>query len=1097
MRSLRLGTARGPLTGLLQFDRPWPAGPGPVVWGGARPTARRHAPGRIRSLRRRRWLMPAVGFVAVLAVLAAVEVRTSWFQSRLLVAATSRIGYAVDTGPSSAIRFPGTGPYDLRLGYAGLSHSATRLTGEGFEIQGQARWSPLAFALGHLGLSAIGDEKGQAGLVVLDRAGRPLHAARYPRQVFHRFEEIPSVVVRSLLFVENRELLEQAHGNPAIEYARLGRAVLDLGLQRLDPGHPVSGGSTLATQLEKVRHSAAGRTATVWDKSVQMASASLRAYRQGQPTLSTRQRIVVDYLNALPLGAVAGHGEVIGLADGLTVWYGADIDVVGRQLANIESISEADADLHGRAVAYRQALTLLLAARRPTSYLVRDPAALDERVDAYLRLLAAQGVIPPALRDASLDVRLEPRRRVAVAPAPFVERKAADGVRVELLSRLGVPSLYALDRLDLTVRTSLDADATDAVTAVLRQIADPRQAREAGLTGSRLLATGHPGRVTYSFTLYERGPFGNHLRVQADTFDGPLNINEGTRLELGSTAKLRTLVTYLETVEALHGEYAGLTPDDLRRVSPHPRDRLTRWAVDYLARADDRRLDAMLEAAMERRYSASPGEAFFTGGGVHRFGNFDAADNGRVMTVREAFERSVNLVFIRLMRDIVRYHVERLPDAAGVLDDASHPRRHEYLARFADEEGREFLRRFYGVHREGTTVARLARLASARGTSATRLAVIFRTVRPEAGIEAFGDFLRHHGVARELSGARTAQLYEQHAPGRWNLQDLGYLARVHPLELWLVAYLDRHPAATFAEVVEASADARREAYLWLFRTRNQRAQDRAIQTLVEADAFERVHASWARLGYPFASLVPSYATAIGSSGDNPAALSELVGIVQSGGLRLPRVRLESLHFGESTPYETHVGRVRARPDRVMSVAVAALVAGELRGVVQHGTGRRVSGGAALADGRTLAIGGKTGTGDNRFETAGASGRTSRVINRTAAFVFTIGDRFFGTVTAFVPGPDAARYEFTSALPVQVFKSLLPPLEPVLAAAPAHAALVAAPSAAVAKLASGVESRQWDVRRSRADLGRGADPVDVRRRTPVLEARRPLRLLRLP
>lgn len=55
----------------------------------------------------------------------------------------------------------------------------------------------------------------------------------------------------------------------------------------------------------------------------------------------------------------------------------------------------------------------------------------------------------------------------------------------------------------------------------------------------------------------------------------------------------------------------------------------------------------------------------------------------------------------------------------------------------------------------------------------------------------------------------------------------------------------------------------------------------------------------------------------------------------------------------------------------------------------------------------------------------------RVVNRTAAFLFTLGDRFFGTVVAHVTGPDAARYRFTSALPVPVFKALVPALLPLV------------------------------------------------------------------
>jgi len=57
---------------------------------------------------------------------------------------------------------------------------------------------------------------------------------------------------------------------------------------------------------------------------------------------------------------------------------------------------------------------------------------------------------------------------------------------------------------------------------------------------------------------------------------------------------------------------------------------------------------------------------------------------------------------------------------------------------------------------------------------------------------------------------------------------------------------------------------------------------------------------------------------------------------------------------------------------------------------------------------------------------------SRKVNRTATFVFVIGERFFGTITAYVREPYAAHYDFTSALAVQLLKSLGPALQPLLA-----------------------------------------------------------------
>jgi len=87
--------------------------------------------------------------------------------------------------------------------------------------------------------------------------------------------------------------------------------------------------------------------------------------------------------------------------------------------------------------------------------------------------------------------------------------------------------------------------------------------------------------------------------------------------------------------------------------------------------------------------------------------------------------------------------------------------------------------------------------------------------------------------------------------------------------------------------------------------------------------------------------------------------------------------------------------------------------------------------------------GKTGTGDQRFNVFAKGARLieSRKVNRSATFVFAIGDRFYGTLTAWVHEPYAARYEFTSALSVQLLKSMAPALQPLLESAPAKTASV--------------------------------------------------------
>ena len=97
-------------------------------------------------------------------------------------------------------------------------------------------------------------------------------------------------------------------------------------------------------------------------------------------------------------------------------------------------------------------------------------------------------------------------------------------------------------------------------------MAEPEYAKAAKLQEAQLLGRADPAAVLYSFTLYERGENANLVRVQTDNFNQPFDLNEGAKLELGSTAKLRALATYLDVIAALHERYGGLTREALRAV---------------------------------------------------------------------------------------------------------------------------------------------------------------------------------------------------------------------------------------------------------------------------------------------------------------------------------------------------------------------------------------------------------------------------------------------------------------------------------------------------------------------------------------------------
>mgnify|MGYP001171357554 FL=1 len=983
---------------------------------------------RARRRRVAQWLLVAVVLLAVAAVLV-VEARTSRVQARLFAPFDAGLRIEVEPGPNKAMSFPDRGPYDTRLGYARLPVFLGRLDESGFRIDSQARSSPRLQKVVARGLFPIYREKTQAGLRIVDGAGRVIHSGRYPDGIYESFEGIPPAVVSALLFIEDRQLLDEGRPylNPAINWGRLARAVVVDARARLGNDARMIGASTLATQIEKFRHSPDGRTSSAREKLRQMLSASLRAYQGGPETLAARRLIVVDYLNSVPLAAAPDHGEVHGLDDGLRAWFGADLAAVNHALADERAPASA------RAQAYKRILALILSARRPSYYLVEDRRGLEDFTDSYLRLMSQEGIIDGTLRDAALAERLEFRTR-SLPSVDYTERKGANLMRARLSSLLGVPALYDLDRLDLTARSTLVEPAQEAVTRLLRSLRDPGTVQALGLKGFHLLDDrGDPARVIYSFTLYEKTDRANRVRVQTDSFDQPFDINAGARLDLGSSAKLRALVSYLEVVAGLHAWLAPLGPEELRAIEVHRRDHLTAWAVEYLGRASDKGLRPMLDAAMERRYSANPGEGFVTGGGLQVFHNFEPEDDGRIMSVREAFRKSVNLVFIRLMRDVVSYHIYREPASIGrILEDPEDPRREAYLTRFADREGSEFIRQFYRKYHGKTAAETLDLIIGGIRPTPPRLATILRSVNPGASVEDLRALLSARLPDVTLSDGAVAALHGKYAPDAFSLMDRGYIARAHPLELWLLDYLRAHPGASLADTLGASAAERQEVYGWLFKTSRRNAQDKRIASLLEFGAFLEIQRGWERLGYPFASLTPSLASAIGASGDRPAALAELMGILVNDGVRYPTVMVDQIELAQGTPYETRLSYAGAAGQQVLAPEIAAVARVALVDVVAQGTARGLLD-FLRRDGGGHVVGGKTGTGDHRFETYAPGRRLieSRVVNRAATFVFQIDDRFFGNLTAYVPGREAARYQFTSALPVRLFGLLLPALAPVI------------------------------------------------------------------
>jgi membrane peptidoglycan carboxypeptidase len=958
------------------------------------------------------------------------ELKTSEFQAKYFHAFSKKITSEVKPGTGDPYPAP-QGPYDKRLGYTDLPLYQERLLQKGYSQQTHSEISKEGHQLITYGLTFPYRGKTRTGLSIKGQHHTPLYAFNEPRWIFPDFESISSLIVNTLLFIEDRSLLDKKYPNknPAVEWDRFFKALSDLIIDKLISNRKVPGGSTLATQIEKYQHSPGGRTSTPGDKIRQMISASLKAYYESENTEKYRKNIALDYINSVPLAAMPGHGEIQGLSDGLWAYFGENPEKINTLLSQPSHTLNHD-EIKAQGKAFKQILSLFLAHRRPSDYLDDNPQQLYLQVDKYLPLLFREGIISYPLYKAALAEKVPYRRNLPLSPkTSFASRKGPTVVRTHLLNTLKVPSLYELDRLDLQVQSSINVKVQEEVTNFFLQLQDKDGVKKMNLDGFRLLSTtGNPDKVIYSMTLFEQEGGINKLRVQTDTLDQPFNINEGVKLDLGSTAKFRTIVTYLEVIEEIYLRFSGTPKNELSQHLKKAEDPLSKWVLEKMIHDSSLSVTSILEQAMQRTYSANPGERFFTAGGMHTFENFNKDDNNKTVTIGHALRHSINLPFIRLMRDLVRYFSFHTPgSSARTLKGMSDETRIEYLERFADKEGKIFLSRFYEKYRGKDPQEIISILMDSVKRKPSRFASIYWFLFPETNLQDFTVFMKRYVDPDSISEKELQKYYDWYSIRAKTLGDKGYLAKMHPLELWTAAYLFQHPGGNLSDIFLNSKNERIEVYDWLMRTSRRHAQDSRIKIILEVEAFTEIHQRWKRMGYPLPSLVPSYATALGTSADRPDALAELMGILLNNGVRYPKTSIETLVFGKDTPYESSYEFSPEKEVRVLSEEVARVARDGLFDIASHGTAIRLKDGITIGD-RVLPVGGKTGTGDHRYVVYRGGVKEKRVVNRTATFMFILGDKYFGVVSAFVPGSEASQFKFTSALPVQILKLLSPYLD---------------------------------------------------------------------
>ena len=989
-----------------------------------------------------------VSVVTLVAVAAYMELETSHFQRAYFEEFSEDVSYSlVEVGPDSEVdvdQIPQApnGPWDLRHGYAHTRQLAKAIPHAGYELVAHSTTSEGYQELLDEGFNPPVEEKMQMGMTLYDAHGNLLRARQSPERIWSTFDEVPIEIAETLTFVKNRELLHPSHPtqNPVIEWDRIARAGAMYGLSKIGVDVDVPGGSTLATQLEKFRHSSDGTTDGIYDKYQQMMSASIRVYAEGADTRDDRERITLHYLNGVPFSSQAPVGPVFGMRDGLWAYFGIESDEMERAFSK-------DGDINERGRIYAAALGLIISQRAPTTLLHESPERLNELVRTNLAQLEKEKIIDGELAAAArnslpLTVLDEAPARPEVS---IVRRKAIDALEAHLATATGMDNLYDLEHYDLTAKTTLDLRAQKiAEEYLLDSLYDPAFLEENGFyKGDSLLSKDQDAsKIQYSLTVYETTEKGNLLRVQVDTLDKQFNFNEQAKLDLGSTAKLRTLITYLNLVEKLYHEHKDKSRSELWRVDTERGDNLEVWVRRQLIYNEGITLEEILEHALEKRYSASPYRRYFTGGGMHKFHNFNKRSNGRRYRVEDGLAHSVNLISINVMKDIVDHYRWNEVDSS-IIEDREHPKRKEYLDRWVDTDSSVFLNSFWSKYEKLSKDDILSKVYGEEGTdNLAALTITYRSITGETEpTQAFRDYVKATMPEDERdelpeNDEEWAELFDEHDATQFNWNERGYVASVHPLELWIAHERYQNPKLSHDELMAKSDKAIDEAYNWLYKNMDSTRVHDKIYMGLEEDAFKKIHAEWQQLGYPFEELVPSLATSLGSSGDRPEALATLMGIIMNEGLKIEKRRFESLVFGEGTPYELRFRALEPKKTRVLSPEVARTARRAIERVVEQGTARRAGRAFMVPDedgdmvrDRTVRLGGKTGTGDHRQKSFDRWGHVidEKFVSRSATFVFIKDTQYFGVITIHVEGEESGDYNFTSSMATEIFRQLFPKL----------------------------------------------------------------------
>src|SRR5262249_43037245 len=166
------------------------------------------------------WLWVTLSVLLAVACIY-IEIQTSLLQSWFFTRTNEQLSYQLTEGQSTAIAFPRSAPFDDRRGYSKLPAFQSQLQAQGYQVTQQVQ-------LNKRGISPLYVEPPKTGLDIRGANGVPLFRHAQSEFLFAKMDDIPPLLVKTLLFLESRDLDHPASPwqNPAVEWDRLFKAAV-------------------------------------------------------------------------------------------------------------------------------------------------------------------------------------------------------------------------------------------------------------------------------------------------------------------------------------------------------------------------------------------------------------------------------------------------------------------------------------------------------------------------------------------------------------------------------------------------------------------------------------------------------------------------------------------------------------------------------------------------------------------------------------------------------------------------------------------------------------------------------------------------------